>query len=98
MIGFTMDELISSLKKRVNHIKIDVDGNEFLVLKGGEKTFRSVSLRSVLIELDYKHMEYRSSIELIESYGFELNNIERKSKKRIRRDCHSTANHIFLRV
>ena len=98
VIGVTMDELISSLKKEVNHIKIDVDGNEFLVLKGGEKTFRSVALRSVLIELDYKHMEYRSSIELIESYGFELNNIERKSKKRIRKDCHTTANHIFLRV
>ena len=98
MIGFTMDQLISSLKKRVNHIKIDVDGNEFLVLKGGEKTFRSNSLQSVLIELDYKHMEYRSSIELIESYGFKLNNIDRESNKRIRRDSHSTANHIFLRV
>ena len=98
VIGVTMDELISSLKKEVNHIKIDVDGNEFLVLKGGEKTFRSDSLQSVLIELDYTHMEYKSSLELIESYGFKLHNIDSKSNKRIRRDSHSTANHIFLRV
>tara|TARA_S200000501_G_C20828854_1_gene746222 strand:- start:717 stop:1574 length:858 start_codon:yes stop_codon:yes gene_type:complete len=98
VIGVTMDELISSLKKEVNHIKIDVDGNEFLVLKGGEKTFRRDSLQSVLIELDYTHMEYKNSVELIESYGFKLHNIDSELKKRIGRDSHSTANHIFLRV
>ena len=92
-----MDEIISFLNKRVNHIKIDVDGNEFLVLKGGEKTFRSDSLQSVLIELEYKHVEYRSSVELIESYGFKLNNIDPESKKGIKGDSHSTANHIFMR-
>ena len=98
VIGITMDELILSLKKEVNHIKIDVDGNEFLVLKGGEKTFRSESLQSVLIELDSTHMEYKNSVELIESYGFRLNNIDPESNKRIRRDSHKTLNHIFLRV
>ena len=98
VIGVTMDKLISSLKKEVNHIKIDVDGNELLILKGGEKTFRSDTLKSVLIELDYTHMEYKSSVELIESYGFKLHNIDSESNKRIRRDSHSTANHIFLRV
>ena len=98
VIGVTMDELISSLNKEVNHIKIDVDGNEFLVLKGGEKTFRSDSLQSVLIELDYTHMEYKSSVELIESYGFKLHNIDSEYNKRNRGDSHSTANHIFLRV
>ena len=98
VIGVTMDELISSLKKEVNHIKIDVDGNEFLVLKGGEKTFRRDSLQSILIELDYKHIEYKNSVELIKSYGFKLQNIDSEFNKRIRRDSHSTANHIFLRV
>ena len=93
-----MDKLISSLKKEVNHIKIDVDGNEFLILKGGEKTFRSESLKSVLIELDYTHIEYKSSVELIESYGFKLHNLNSESNKRIRGDSHSTVNHIFLRV
>ena len=93
-----MDKLISSLKKEVNHIKIDVDGNEFLILKGGEKTFRSESLKSVLIELDYTHSEYKSSLELIESYGFKLNNIDSATNKRIKGDDNSTSNHIFLRV
>jgi len=97
-IGVTMDQLISSLKKEVNHIKIDVDGNEFLVLKGGEKTFRSDSLKSILIELDYEHIEYKSSVKLIESYGFKLKNTHSESNKRIRRDSHSTANHIFMRL
>lgn len=98
VIGLTMDELIASLKKKVNHIKIDVDGNEFLVLKGGKKTLKSPSLQSVLIELDHRHMEYKKSIELIESYGFKLHNIDSESNKRIRRNSHSTQNHIFLRV
>ena len=98
VIGVSIDELILSLNKEVNHIKIDVDGNELLVLKGGEKTFRSESLQSVLIELDYKHIEYKNSLELIESYGFKLHNRDSESNKRITGDVHTTANHIFLRV
>ena len=98
VVGLTMDELITALRKEVNHVKIDVDGNEFLVLKGGGKTFRSPSLQSVLIELDYTHSEYNCSVELIESYGFRLHNIDSVSNKRIKRDSRSTANHIFLRV
>ena len=95
VIGVTMDELVLSLKKKVNHIKIDVDGNELLVLKGGEKTFRSDSLESVFIELDYTNNEYKSSVELIESYGFKLNNIDSGSNKRFKRNARSTANHFF---
>ena len=98
VVGVTMDELISSLKKEINHIKIDVDGNEFLVLKGGEKTLRSDSLQSVLIELDYTHMEYKSSIKLIESFGFKLHNINSETNQKIQKNSSSTTNHIFLRV
>ena len=96
--GLPLDQFLTNIGLCPNHIKIDVDGNEFLVLKGGEKTFRSPSLQSVLIELDYKHMEYKSSLGLIESYGFKLHNIDSESNKRNGRDSRSTANHIFLRV
>ena len=79
-----MDELIKALRNDVNHVKFDVDGNEFLVLQGGGETFRSPSLKSVLIELDYENIEYKSAVELIESYGFKLKNIASESHKRIR--------------
>ena len=50
----------------INHIKIDVDGNELLVLKGGNNTLNSKSLKSILVELSINHPGYKVSIELIE--------------------------------
>ena len=34
-----------------NYLKIDVDGNDFLVLKGAKKVIKDPKLKSILIEL-----------------------------------------------
>ena len=51
-IGFTLDDLISKWGLPVpNHIKIDVDGIEDLVIVGARKTLKNERLQSVQIEI-----------------------------------------------
>ena len=70
--GDTLDNCIVKLSPKVNHIKIVVDGNENLILKGGSKTLRMESLESLLIELDEKRSNYKSSLSMIEESGLKL--------------------------
>ena len=50
-IGLSMDECVDVLKMRQpDHIKIDVDGIEHLILKGGSRTLNKT--KSVLVEVD----------------------------------------------
>lgn len=51
-LSYKIDDLIESFGLPVpNHLKIDVDGIEFLVLKGALKTLANSSLRSMIVEL-----------------------------------------------
>ena len=51
-LSYRIDDLIDNFEIPVpNHLKIDVDGIEFLVLKGAPKTMANESLRSMIIEL-----------------------------------------------
>jgi len=47
--------------KDVGFIKLDVEGYEYFVLKGGERTI-SISRPIVIIEINYKSKEYRKDI------------------------------------
>ena len=94
--GDSLDNFLIGIKKKINHLKIDVDGNEELVLKGAKKTLASPELKSLLIELDVNHPKYYESIRLIESNGFYLkkktNAILDKTSRFI-----TTFNHIFIK-
>ena len=94
--GDTLDNCIVKLSPEVNHIKIDVDGNENLILKGGTKTLRMESLKSLLIELDEKRSNYESSISMIEESGLKL---IQKSRSSIfdNSKFSTTYNHIFIK-
>ncbi len=51
-LSYKIDDLIANFGIPVpNHLKIDVDGIEFLVLKGAPETLANESLRSMIIEL-----------------------------------------------
>ena len=55
-IGINMDNIVSLLKIPYPHyVKIDVDGIEHLILKGGLKSFQET--RSLLIEIDEKFLK-----------------------------------------
>ena len=92
--GDTLDNCVVKLSPKVNHIKIDVDGNENLILKGGTKTFRMESLKSLLIELDENRSDYKSSLSMIEESGLKL--IQKRRSPIFENTIFSTTyNHIF---
>ena len=58
LAGIAMDDLVSSLSfDPPDHVKLDVDGIEHLILKGGRNTLASV--QSVLVEVDERFVKQR---------------------------------------
>lgn len=94
--GDTLDNFVESIGQYPSHVKIDVDGNELYILKGGSKVLSSKHLKSMLIELDENHPHYTEAVQLCFSYGFELSE---KSRSKIydKSRFKSTYNHIFTK-
>ena len=88
-ISIELDCYVEFTKLIPSHLKIDVDGNELLVLQGATRTLSNSKLRSILIELTTTHPEFSDTISLIESNGFTLD-FQGKSRK-------NTSNYIFYR-
>lgn len=93
VFGLPLDLFIEKIGFMPNHLKIDVDGNEFLILKGSKRCLENKLLKSILIELDQSRKDYQESVDIIEEKGLKLSFI---SKKRIGKFS-STRNHIFKR-
>ncbi|SVE24906.1 uncharacterized protein METZ01_LOCUS477760, partial [marine metagenome] len=56
-----------------NYIKIDVDGIEMMILKGGRNVLRNPATKSVLVEFPNNNPEMlKSGVELFEKLDFEL--------------------------
>tara|TARA_S200000501_G_scaffold364734_1_gene397292 strand:+ start:83 stop:922 length:840 start_codon:yes stop_codon:yes gene_type:complete len=72
VFGTSLDSLENSLPFIPNHLKVDVDGNEYLILLGARGFLQKKSLKSILIELDETRKDYLSSINLIKDSGFKL--------------------------
>lgn len=71
-LSYKIDDLIENFGLSVpNHIKIDVDGIEFLVLKGASQTLSNPSVRSMIVELSEGQREKEVSNYLSDK-GFEL--------------------------
>ena len=94
--GIDLDSFIKNLSFAPNHLKIDVDGNENIILLGAKELLKNKTLKSILIELDETREDYESSKTLIQHSGFKL--IEK-----INADMYgqskfsSTYNHIYER-
>lgn len=72
VFGISLDSFIENLPAVPNHLKIDVDGNENLILLGAKELLKNKSLKSILIELDETRGDYESSKNLIQQSGFKL--------------------------
>lgn len=94
--GISVDAFVRQTGVAPAHIKIDVDGNELLVLEGAGETLRAPSLRSVLVELYDGHEEYATCVRLLEDAGFKLEQRAAWEKDAGRRGP-ITENHIFVR-
>jgi len=54
-----------------NHIKIDVDGIEGLIIDGADKTLKSLKTKSLLVEVvESSKLKLDNVKEKLESYGF----------------------------
>ena len=96
IFGIDLDSFVEILPSIPNHLKIDVDGNEHLILIGAKKLLTNKNLKSILIELDEKRKDYESSRFLIEQSGFKL--AEKTNSKIFNQGAFSsTFNHIFIR-
>lgn len=68
----TIDELF--LEKKINAIKIDVEGFEWFVLNGAKETLKMKDLNVIIIELNDSGIEYgindEQIVTFLRSYGF----------------------------
>lgn len=73
-LGVKIDEIVKIFNmKQPRYIKIDVDGIEHLILKGGKKTIRKTT--SILIEVSKKfEVHHYTILNILNSLGFRLKN------------------------
>ena len=71
-LGMTIDSLIENWGFiPPNHIKIDVDGIEGLIIDGADKTLKSLKTKSLLVEVvESSKLKLDNVKEKLESYGF----------------------------
>jgi len=82
-----------------NYIKIDVDGLEYLILKGAEKFLNNLQLKEILIELDErKKKEFNSTIKLLEENNFKFFKKKRNEKFHVTKDSKFIFNYIFKKI
>lgn len=74
LFGVSLDMILLHFNSTPpNHLKIDVDGIEHLILIGGKQLLTEKNLRSILIETDSDHIEQKQSIHtLLTEAGFTL--------------------------
>lgn len=93
VIAFTLDEFVERFGLPVpHHVKLDVDGNEQRIIRGGQRTFSSPRLKSLLIEINEND---RPLIELIESCGLML---AHKTRLAMQGDTQDMFNAVFTRA
>lgn len=76
-----------------DHIKIDVDGFEHLVVRGGMN--RILNAKSVLIEINHNLSEHRQIIDLLVSNGFTIDETEAETATRKSGPMKGVGNVIF---
>lgn len=68
--GITVDDFVAKTGFHPNHIKIDVDGNELMVLQGARATLANPACHSILVELFARHAEFDACLSIIADCGF----------------------------
>jgi FkbM family methyltransferase len=73
-LGVTMDDAVARFDiARPTYVKIDVDGIEHIILRGGSSTLSSADVRSILIEINDDFSEQSAeAAKLLTAYGFTL--------------------------
>ena len=97
VFGISLDKFLKMINVFPNHIKIDVDGNERLILEGAKDTLSNLNVKSLLVELNEKNLDYESTLDFIFTKGFTL--VEKTHAEKYNQGKFSSLfNHIFKRV
>ena len=73
ILGVSLDSLIYNFNMPIpNYIKIDVDGNDLLVLKGAKKLLNESSLKEIFIEIDDKIYPNKEVEKFMLNYNFNI--------------------------
>jgi FkbM family methyltransferase len=89
-VSLTLDQLVDELNFCPSLLKIDVDGNEPLVINGAKKLLQNKDLKEILIEINEDKEEHKRLIDVIKSNQFKIKSIF--SFKRL------VKNYIFERI
>jgi FkbM family methyltransferase len=75
--SFSLDEFVHIQGiSEINHIKIDVDGLEFEILQGADKTLSHRGLKTVLVEDNTQQENQKSELNMfLEQYGLQQSNV-----------------------
>jgi len=72
-VSFSLDELVDrQVLPPPNHIKIDVDGFEYKVARGAERTFQHPNLKTILLEVDFKIPRSLEIVDHLRAQGWKL--------------------------
>ncbi len=101
LLGTTMNYFIdNSILDIPDYIKIDVDGIEHFILKGGDKFLSNKKVKSISIEINENFKEqYESILKLMDKYKFKFlhkrNNDDLFSEKS---KFNKVYNYIFIKI
>ena len=87
--GSKIDNFINDLNIKPKYLKIDVDGNELLVLSGMKETLKSKICHSLLIEIETGTEIEKECIDLLHKFNYKI-----ASKKKVYEEGQSI-NYIF---
>jgi FkbM family methyltransferase len=89
---YTLDEFVETFAiEPPTHIKLDVDGSELEILKGGACTLAGTKLRTVIVELEPKSSAATEAVALLEQAGFRLASVSSQG------GVTDTSNYLFTR-
>lgn len=72
-LAYRLDDFVREFDLPIpNHIKIDVDGTEYEILEGSERTLRQPELRSILLEVNEERECMKEIVDLLDKNGFVL--------------------------
>lgn len=95
-INYLLNEKILDIP---NYIKIDVDGIEYLILKGGAKFLKNKKIKQILIELDESEIKkFDIIVKLLKKNNFIISKKKRNDKFHKTKKSKSVFNYIFKKI
>lgn len=86
-LSYRLDDLVTQFGLQVpNHIKIDVDGVEYQILKGAVETLKHSRLRSLLLEFNTDREEAKKITPFLEECGMKLHSRQNENNLYVREE------------